>query len=115
MARCSSSWVIGRPKPRSEPSTARRDRSLSPRVMRHRRVLQYANIISQIAICCQGQNLACYQRLTALCEETMAAGFVWLERMEVMIQNKIRRGLAAVLPAFTRTQTRVSVLLDLAD
>ncbi len=49
IAAASSCCVIERPKPRNEPSTARRERSLSPSFM-GTRLLQSANIILRIAI-----------------------------------------------------------------
>src|SRR6266568_388453 len=48
MAAANSCWVIGRPRPRSEPSTARRERSLSPSFIEAlSSVLQYAKYILQ--------------------------------------------------------------------
>ena len=45
MATATSDCVSGRPKPRSEPSMARRERSLSPRVM-EARLSNYCNMLN---------------------------------------------------------------------
>src|SRR5208283_5775217 len=52
IAATTSDWVMGRFRPRSEPSMMRRERSLSPRVMGwFLRVLRYAKCILQYVIC----------------------------------------------------------------
>src|SRR5207244_5203258 len=61
MAEASSCWVSGRPKPRSEPSTARRERSLSPSFMGDSVILQYANTVLQFVMC-QAKSLWLFER-----------------------------------------------------
>src|SRR5208283_1980452 len=52
MAATTSDWVMGRLRPRSEPSMMRRERSLSPRVMVvFLGVLRYAKCILQYVMC----------------------------------------------------------------